>query len=524
MKKSVALLAAATLLFSAAGLSACGKEKPFTIEGKTVILTTSSIRGNLDLLPKISSLKKSLEEEGASVLLVDAGNFLQGTVYTSYDSGKTMVSLMKEAGYDAVTIGSHEFDFGTGKVGVEAHEVFFEDGTLGSFLKESELTALSANITTESGDYVYSPCVFYNLSNGDTVALVGITDEHTPSHVLESNVASLSFNIDEAKIDALLATGDSDYAVGFYNAPGTSSYFPGTLNVDIVMSGHSDMPFYLSAIAFNEKGQIKGLSYDLKDYEPNAELQAKVDAFKSAVDADEAFSSKVTSEFTLNGSEKANRSRETNLGDFFADAIRYAALTNEEISLKVEEDKVVALWNGGNLRDYLNSGDVTMKDIKRVLPYPNKVSVAYLTGAQLVEALEAASQGLPYTAETNASLASFMQVSGLKYTVNLMPNSVYERGEPYGKYWYTDASVGSRVTITEVNGKEFNAEETYAVVTSNAVVNGMDANYIFKSEGVEKSVSSVFVTDAVFSFVKDALGGSIGKEYATSQGRITFTY
>lgn len=525
--KKINCLLTCFALFAACTLSSCqgsldgGKE--FSPADKTIVLTTSNLRGDIDKLARVSSLKADLEEKGASVLLADTGNFLQGTVYTSYDSGKTFLSLMKEAGYDAVTIGSHEFDFGTGKVGSDSHEVYYEDGTLGSFLSESGLTALSANAVTGEGGFAYTACKSYTLSNGATVALLGITDEKVTSQVLESNLSDLSFTLDTARANELLSALQADYSIVLSNASG---YPPVLRAADKTVSVSESEGFVLSAVAFDKKGSIFEPKYSLDDYSPAPSVQEKAERFKATVDADEDFKDRATCFVALNGSQKDNRSRETNLGDFWTDAIRWYALHNaletadgQKITLAVDADHTIALWNGGNLRDYLNLGDVVMKDIKRVLPYPNKIAVLYLTGAELIEFLESGSQGLPFSDATKDSLASFFQVSGCQYTVDT--SVPYEKGEAYGKCWYKDNAVGNRVSVREVNGKALEKDAIYAVITSNAVANGMDANYLSLTEGREKTFSSCAVTDAVFAYLKEACGGSIGEQYAAPQGRIT---
>ena len=127
---------------------------------------------------------------------------------------------------------------------------------------------------------------------------------------------------------------------------------------------------------------------------------------------------------------------------------------------------------------------------------------------------------MPGRIETAAACASFMQVSGLKYTVNTA--NTYDRGEPYGDNWFTAASL-SRVTIDEVNGQPFDAEATYAVITSNANFNGMDSSYIIKAaaEANEKStVTTAVVRDVVWMYLSEALENVVGEDYAEPQGRI----
>ena len=236
----------------------------------------------------------------------------------------------------------------------------------------------------------------------------------------------------------------------------------------------------------------------------------------------------------LAGNSDAARKGETNLGDLWTDALRWFAVSSE-INAYFEEDDVtagntvidadadhiVALWNGGNLRADVAEGKFGTEQLAEVLPYPNKVAVVYMTGAQLLEAIEAASQALPYTEETAAACASLMQVSGLKYTVDT--SKPYDQKEPYGDHWFTAASL-SRVTIEEVNGQPLEMDDLYAVITSNANFNGMDSSYIFSAaaEEHEKStITTAVVRDVVWMYIASELNNVIGDPYTESQGRIT---
>ena len=238
--------------------------------------------------------------------------------------------------------------------------------------------------------------------------------------------------------------------------------------------------------------------------------------------------------FVLSGADDAARKGETNLGDLWTDALRWFAVSGK-INAFFEEDDVtagnteiaadaahiVALWNGGNLRADVAEGKFSAEQLAEVLPYPNKVAVVYMTGAQLLEALEAASQGLPYTEDTAAACASFMQVSGLAYTVDTATE--YARGEAYGDHWFMAASLG-RVTIHEVNGQPFDPEAVYAVITSNANMNGMDSSYMFKAaaEANEKStITTAVVRDVIWMYLAEELNNVVADAYAEAQGRIT---
>lgn len=256
------------------------------------------------------------------------------------------------------------------------------------------------------------------------------------------------------------------------------------------------------------------------------------DAHGNTIELDESL--EAYTDYVLYGADDAARKAETNLGDLWTDALLWFATSGEinayfeeddvtagNTQIAVDADHIVALWNGGNLRADVPAGKFDAEALAEVLPYPNKVAVVYMTGAQLAEALEAASQGLPYSEETAAACASFMQVAGLKYTVDTSVE--YARGEAYGDNWFKAVSLG-RVTIEEVNGQPFDAEETYAVITSNANFNGMDSSYIFPiaaGENEKSTITTAVVRDVVWMYLAGNLDNVVGENYAEAQNRIT---
>lgn len=256
------------------------------------------------------------------------------------------------------------------------------------------------------------------------------------------------------------------------------------------------------------------------------------DAHGNVIELDDSL--EAYTENILYGADDAARRGETNLGDLWTDALRWFAVsgminayfeeddvTAGNTQVDADADHIVALWNGGNLRADVAAGKFGAEQLAEVLPYPNKAAVVYMTGAQLQEALEAASQGLPYTEDTAAACASFMQVSGLKYSVDTAVE--FDKGEAYGDNWFRANSI-RRVTIGEVNGQPFDPEATYAVITSNANFNGMDSSYIFKeaAEANGKStITTAVVRDVVWLYIAGELSNVIGEAYAEPQGRIT---
>ena len=257
------------------------------------------------------------------------------------------------------------------------------------------------------------------------------------------------------------------------------------------------------------------------------------DAHGNVIELDDSL--EAYTEQALYGADAAARKGETNLGDLWADALRWFAVSGKineffeeddvtagNTAIAADADHVIALWNGGNLRADVAEGKFGAEQLAEVLPFPNKVAVVYMTGAQLLAALEAASQGLPYTEETAAACASFMQASGMKYTVDTAKE--YEKGEAYGENWFKAAAPGGRVTIEEVNGQPFDPEAVYAVITSNANFNGMDSSYMFKEaaeENWKSTITTAVVRDVIWLYIAGELNNVIGDAYAEAQGRIT---
>ena len=256
------------------------------------------------------------------------------------------------------------------------------------------------------------------------------------------------------------------------------------------------------------------------------------DAHGNVIELDDSL--EAYADFAMYGADDAARKGETNLGDFWTDALRWFAVSGKidaffeeddvtagNTQIDADADHIVALWNGGNRRAGIAEGKFGAEQLAEVLPYPNKVAVVYMSGAQLLEALEAASQALPYSEDTAAACASFMQAAGLKYTVDTAKE--YAKGEAYNDKWFKAASL-SRVTIEEVNSQPFDPAAVYAVITSNANFNGMDSSYLFKAaaeENEKSTITTAVVRDVIWMYIAEEMNNVIGDAYAQAQGRIT---
>ena len=526
MKKALALFLSLILLLTALPVIAA-ETNGYPLEGKTVLIYTANIRGDITILPQVAQLRSFYQAQGADVILADLGNFSQGTIYAVYDSGRTVIELMDKAGYDVVAIGSYEFAFGTGRVGVETHGIIYEDDSLGQLLEEASFYAVSANIFAESLN-AFLPNVVVELPNGRNIGFFGLTDPGTYGKVLEANIAGLDF-VDPSEVIAVqaeaLAEADLVFTLSNVGVPLLSEK---TTVVDV----SSDAGLTVGVLIIDSQtGRLLTHSLvNLANFEPNEEMLEAVEAVQEIVYAE--FPVWATSEVTLEGSVTASRLGETNLGNLWTDALLWFALEGgianfydpDDIDagntgIMVDAANVVAIWNGGNLRDFLNTGHVTMKDLQRVLPFPNRVAVLYLTGAQLHEMLEAATQGLYAGGNRFPALSAFPHVAGIEFTLDTaIP---FDAGEAYGNNWHR-ANAIRRVTIESINGNAFDPNALYAIVTSNAIFNGMDSNYISLERNEDYStITSALVVDAVWMFIMQELGGVIGDEYLEPQGRIT---
>ena len=222
-----------------------------------------------------------------------------------------------------------------------------------------------------------------------------------------------------------------------------------------------------------------------------------------------------TSKVELNGAKAPNGNRdvETNNGDLITDAMRWKVLQNKD-GLTVNEDHVVAITNGGGIRAAIAKGDVTKKDINTVLPFGNTVAVVYVTGEQLLEALEAS------TFSTPTAVGGFPQVSGINFTIHT--GKAYDKNDAtYPESTYYGPKTINRVVINSVNGKEFKANEVYAVVTNNFCAAGGDTYYAFKAASAQFD-TGIPLDEAVMEYVTKELKGAIGEQYAAPQGRITY--
>ena len=535
MRKFLSVLLAMAMVLSltvtsfAADTAADAKAE---MAGKTVILHTNDVHGAVEGYAYIAQLKADYEAKGAEVILVDAGDFSQGTTYVSSTKGADAVTMMNAAGYDVVTLGNHEFDYGYAQ--------------LKENMSKAKFKVVCADVFNEDGTPIFDASYTYTTKSGVKVGFFGMETPETQTKANPALIKGLTFAdkdaFTKAAADQVAALKDADVViclahlgVDAESAPYRSTdLYAAVKGIDFIVDGHSHTvmtkgekgePIQSTGTAFKNIGVIV-IDNASKKIESNSLYEIQEDTAK---DATVAAAAKVivdrvnneygvkfaTSKVELNGAKAPNGNRdvETNNGDLITDAMRWKVLQNKD-GLTVNEDHVVAITNGGGIRAAIAKGDVTKKDINTVLPFGNTVAVVYVTGEQLLEALEAS------TFSTPTAVGGFPQVSGINFTIHT--GKAYDKNDAtYPESTYYGPKTINRVVINSVNGKEFKANEVYAVVTNNFCAAGGDTYYAFKAASAQFD-TGIPLDEAVMEYVTKELKGAIGEQYAAPQGRVTY--
>lgn len=535
--KILAVLLAAALVFS---VSAMAIEAPVAgagLSGKVVIIHTNDTHGG-DLAVKgkaigtagVAQLRKDYEAAGAEVILVSAGDAIQGAPLVNLSKGANAIDFMNLAGYDLMVPGNHEFDWGT--------------ENLLALRKLMEFDLICANtFNTVKNEPLFKTRTIIETKLGK-IGLFGLTTPETATKAHPDKVKGASFHAGQelysdaqAQVNALKAEGCS-YVICVAHlgddegsAPNRSiDVAQNVTGIDIIIDGHSHSVLN-GADAANKHGStlivsagektsnagiivldktsysaelISAANYSKTDPNVAAAIQTVNDSVEAQLAAVFA-----KTEVLLDGSRAPGvRTKETNLGDFAADAILWGA------SFALGEDKVdAALTNGGGIRASIAVGDVTMKDMATVFPYGNTITTVELTGAQLLEALEAAAFCTP------TSVGAFPQVSGIEFTIKAAVP--YSNGAMYkGSTYYAPAKPGSRIVNVKVGGKALELSKTYTIATNDFTASGGDTYGVFKSCKVYNT--GVALEDALVAYTAEVLKGVITAEkYGASAGRIT---
>lgn len=516
MKKLISILLCAAMLLSLAAFTASAAE----YDGRTVILYTANLAGDLSVYPHIAALKADFEAKGADVVLLDAGNYMRGSAAANSTMGAAVIDLMNAVGYDAAGMGLGEFSYGDAQTGMIYHgnvtryytqKMLAEgtdaveynvnrDGSLKATLAARDAAGfafLASNVEANGDYFSFRESVVIETASGLRVGVFSLTDPAILPNLQDGLVESVSSGLSVPAMDC-------DVTVCL-------TYEEGTPDSRLAVISSAGEKTVGALVIDNETLTVSPLGVTLSGSDPEiAKLAESAGAAASNVVGH--------SDIILNARDSVVRTQETNFGDLVTDAlVWYAENYFDGIDKSLP---IVAIQNGGNIDQFIYPGVITETDLLRALPFsPMGIGAVELTGAQLLETLEAATS--PSERYGELQCPGFAQVSGLKYTVNR--DIPYDAGEAYGNFYRADSV--ARVAITEVNGAAFDPEARYLVIADNYIMNGSDTYYTVKEarDAGAKYVNNgngIKTRSVVAMYIENVLG-TVGERYALPQGRIT---
>ncbi len=452
----------------------------------------------------IAALKKSIEDTGRDVLLVDAGDHIQGTAYGSMDDGATIIELMNEAGYDLATPGNHEFDYGMARAK--------------AVLQEADFPYVSCNWVDLRTGFNVLPSVKFFFVGGRKIAFVGVTTpetftKSTPAYFMNDAQTKYIYDIlggeDGQKLyDAVQEAIDkaefwgADTIIGLGHLGVDPSSSPWTSEEVIAhthgftafIDGHSHTVMankqvtdasgkavtltqtgsYFKNIGKMTVGADGTITTELIDtYEGlDAAVAATASNWISAVD--DMLGEEIAvgdTKFYINDpatGKRRIRSGETNLGDFVADGIYTYFNEIEELHCDV------AIMNGGGIRTDVEAGPWSFKTCKTVSPFGNVACLMSVTGQQIQDALEF---GARFAGAEGKENGGFLQVAGARYTIHpMIPNTV----QTNDKNVWTGSAATPRVSNVEIYDK---TTGTYKPLDPNATYALAGMNYTLRNLG-----------------------------------------
>ena len=452
----------------------------------------------------IAALKKSIEDTGRDVLLVDAGDHIQGTAYGSMDDGATIIELMNEAGYDLATPGNHEFDYGMARAK--------------AVLREADFPYVSCNWVDLRTGFNVLPSVKFFFVGGRKIAFVGVTTpetftKSTPAYFMNDAQTKYIYDIlggeDGQKLyDAVQKAIDkaefwgADTIIGLghlgvdpSSSPWTSEeVIAHTYGFTAFIDGHSHTVMankqvtdasgkavtltqtgsYFKNIGKMTVGADGTITTELIDtYEGlDAAVAATASNWISAVD--DMLGEEIAvgdTKFYINDpatGKRRIRSGETNLGDFVADGIYTYFNEIEELHCDI------AIMNGGGIRTDVEAGPWSFKTCKTVSPFGNVACLMSVTGQQIQDALEF---GARFAGAEGKENGGFLHVAGARYTIHpMIPNTV----QTNDKNVWTGSAAIPRVSNVEIYDK---TTGTYQPLDPNATYALAGMNYTLRNLG-----------------------------------------
>lgn len=540
--KAVGVTAAASAMAAAVPQASAG-----FLTGKdaaVTILYTNDVHTYIDnKSPKltyaaIAAMKQGYVDEGKPVLLVDAGDHIQGTAYGSMDDGATIIELMNEAGYDIATLGNHEFDYGMARAK--------------AIIKEADFPYVSCNWVDLRTGLRVLPAVKLFPAGGKWIAFVGITTpesftKSTPAYFMNAKQTKYIYDIlggddgrklynavqkaiDKAKtLGADIIIGLGHLGVDPSSSPWTSEdVIANTTGFDAFIDGHShtvmeNKRVYDAAgkpVTLTQTGSYLanvGKMTIAEDGAITTELISTADVSDAAVaataeawinDVDTMLGEQIATtdiKFYINdpaAGKRRIRMGETNLGDFVADGI-YTYFNEVE-----QLDCDIAMMNGGGIRTDVAAGKWTFKTCKQISPFGNVACLMSVTGKQIQDALEF---GARFVGPEGKENGGFLHVAGATYEIHTdIPNTVLTDDK---NVWMGSATGTPRVQNVRIYNKKTGAYEpldlnrTYALAGMNYTLRNLGDGFAMfdGAELIKDYVSEDYLVMSTYAMIFDAV-------------------
>lgn len=497
--------------------------------------------------PALKALVDEAKNEGKNVLLLDDGDFIQGGNLGSFSKGEIMIELMNAMGYDYATLGNHEFDYGMNQLKDLIDKSNFE-----YIVCNMEYTGKNENPFKDLPKYVIKEF------GGTKIGIIGVATPEsitssTPRNFMEDGEIIYDFGYENQgkelanrvqKVVDEIKSKKVDYVVALThlgtveaNRPYDAITFIGnTTGIDVVIDGHSHSVIYgekyfnadkqevllcsvgtkmenAGEIIITADGDISSLlisEYDKKDEQIQKlidEENSKIAHILSEYICDLDFDLSILNE---NGIRQV-RSRETSAGNFVADAMRYVGKSD------------IGIVNGGGVRASIEKGQVTFGSLNNVSPFANTIVTVKATGQQIIDCLEYGAQKTQALSEFDGAAVGeyggFIQVSGLKYTINTdIESTVNLDGNGMLESIGENRRVSDVYVLKDGEYVEIDKDAYYTVSGSDYIMlSSGDGNTVFKDcENITEV--NVAINDALKQY---ALEIGFLDEYRQTEGRIT---
>jgi len=495
-----------------------GAVDPDQLQKSIVILYENDVHCDIDAYTKIAGFRDAIaQSDTAWAGAVSCGDYLSGGVCGAMSKGKYIIDVMRNVGYTAITLGNHEFDFGTPRM-MELLQGFTSPVVCANFFEYGATAPVYASYAIKS--FGQKKVAFVGVCTPETMRSEAYAFFDENGKQLYDMKTAEVYSLVQQAVDKARGEG-ADYVVVLSHLgeqlKETNVYSHGlvaaTSGIDVLLDGHSHAVIEHDFVKNKDgkeiivsqtgtKFQNIGKLLITKDGQisttliPTAEISYTNRQVTATIDSVKTLMAEVTArkvattayDLTINGADgkRLVRSGETNLGNLVSDAFR------------VILDTDMGLVNGGGIRNSIPAGDITFGQVFDVLSFDQPLCRIEATGKQILAMLQRC------TAKCPEEDGSFPQMSGIRFTVHTKGHTV------------SDVTVLDRTTGEY---KPIDESKTYTICTPDYYASG--GFYSTLKDCKQLSNGPMVDRDCVVAYLEKTLGGTTGTAYEKPQGRVT---